>query len=184
MAVVMQFTRPERFRQAVTASLKKTYPADAYPQLLDLLRSPLARRMTAIWQQQQPNPDLQAFAAGLKQTAPGAQRLAIVNRIDQLTLASDNTGTLREALGVAGVPMSAKQIDVDRQAGEKVRQARLVLRLYRYRDEPEDQLREYAGMLASPVLVRFYESVRSGMAEAERQALADLVQTIQRRGRK
>ena len=86
-ALVMQSMRPERFQQAVTASLKNTYPADAYPQLLEVLRSPLARRMTAIeMQQSHPDPKaLQAFVAGLNRTPPDAQHLAIVRRIDQVT---------------------------------------------------------------------------------------------------
>src|SRR5579863_1025858 len=39
--IVMQSMRPEKFQEAVTASLKNAYPSDEYPQLLDMLRSPL-----------------------------------------------------------------------------------------------------------------------------------------------
>jgi hypothetical protein len=63
-------------------------------------------------------------------------------------------------------------------------QERLLLRLYRYRNEPDDQLNEYAGMLESPVLVRFYESVQSGMMEAMHQAMTAVARTMQSRGRK
>ena len=81
----MQSMRPERFQQAVAASLKNGYPADSYPQLLDLLRSPLTRRMTAIELAQPDAKALQTFASGLNQKPPSAQHMAIVNRIDQAT---------------------------------------------------------------------------------------------------
>jgi len=191
-ALVMQSMRPERFQQAIIASLKKTYPADAYPQLLDVLRSPLARRMAAIeLRQSQPDPKaLQAFVAGLNQTPPDAQYLAIVRRIDRATgtsqLMVDIVAAVLEGMAADSGQISAEEArkmvaEVRGQRGDTLRQAGLIRQLYEYRGVPNDQLTAYASMLASPSVVRFNDAAESGLLEATRQASAELMRALMQR---
>jgi hypothetical protein len=191
-ALVMQSMRPERFQQAVTASLKNTYPADAYPQLLEVLRSPLARRMTAIeTQQSHPDPKaLQAFVAGLNQTPPDAQHLAIVRRIDQVTRSSqlmvDMVAAVLEGMAAGSGQISAEETrkmvdEVRGQRGDTLRQAGLIHLLFEYRGVPNDQLSEYASTLASPLAIRFSEAAERGLLEATRQASAELMRAMMQR---
>jgi len=198
-ALIMQSVRPERFQQALTASLKNTYPAAAYPQLLALLRSPLARQMAAIeLKQSHADPNaMQAFVEGLKQTpldakhlAMDAQHLAIVKRIDQVTgtsqLMVDIVVAVLEGMAAGSGSISAEETrkvvaGVRDQRGDTLRQSGLLHLLYQYRGVPDDQLSEYASMLASPLMVRFNETATSGLLEATRQAGAELMQAMMRR---
>ena len=190
--LVMQSMRPEWFQQAVAASLKNTYPADAYPQLLEVLRSPLVRRMTAIeLQQSHADPKaLQAFVAGLNQTPPDAQHLAIVRRIDQVTGSSqlmvDIVAAVLEGMAAGSGQISAEETrkmvdEVRGQRGDTLRQGGLLHLLYEYRSVPNDQLSAYASMLASPLAVRFNAAAESGLLEATRQASAELMRAMTQR---
>jgi hypothetical protein len=191
-ALVMQSMQPEKFQQAVTASLKSDFPADAYPQLLELLRSPLARRMAAIeLQGSHVDPKaLQAFAAGLNQKPLDAQHLAIVRRIDQVTgtsqliveIVAALLGGMAEASGQISAEETRKVVDEVRgQRGDTLRQAALLHQLYQYRGVPDDQLSQYASMLASPVAVRFNEVAGSGLLDATRQAGTELMRAVMQR---
>ena len=190
--LVMQSMQPQRFQQAVAASLKTGFPADAYPQLLDILRSPLARQMTAV-ELQESHVDaksLQAFVAGLKQKPPAAQHLAIVNRIDQATgssqLVLDIVAAVLEGMASGSGQLSAAQTrqmidEVRGQRGDELRQAALIRMLYQYRGVPDEQLNQYAAMLSSPVVTRFNRVAQSGMLDATRQASAEMMGAIIRR---
>jgi hypothetical protein len=189
--IVMQSMRPERFRQAVTASLKSSYPEDDYPQLLDMMRSPLARQMTAI-EVQSARVDgkaIQAFATGLQAKPPDAQHLAIIRRIDQATggsqLMVDIVAAVLEGIASAS-QISAGETrkmleEVRGQQGDVLRQAALIRMLYQYRTVPDDQLNEYSAMLSSPVAVRFSQAAATGMLDATRQASAEMMVAIMQR---
>jgi hypothetical protein len=189
--IVMQSMRPEKFEQAVTASLKSGYPAEAYPQLLDILRSPLARRMTSIeLEETRSDPKaLQAFVAGLKQKPPDPRHLAIVNRIDQVTGNSQLMVEIVAAVleGVASgsglsASQSRKMIDELRgQRSDTLRQAGLLHLLYQYRAVPDDQLNAYATMLSAPQVVRFNQVAQSGLVAAARQSSGEMMGVMIRR---
>ena len=190
--LVMQSMRPETFRRAVIASLKSSYPADAYPQLLSLLRSPLARRMTAIEvRESRADPKaIQTFAAGLGQNPPSAQRQAIIRHLDQATRTSERTVDIVVAVmeGIAAgsrdlPPQQSRKIidDFRAQRGDTVRQAAIVKLLYQYRNVPDDQLNDYATLLASPPAVRFNEAATTGLLEATRQASAEFMRALMQR---
>jgi len=190
--LVMQSMRPERFQQAVAASLKRSYPADAYPQLLDTLRSPLARRMTALeLAASRVDPiTLQTFLAGLRETPPGAQHLAIVNRIDQATGSSqllvEIVSAVLEGFASGSGQMTPPQIsklieEVRGERGNALRQAGQSRLLYQYRGVPDDQLNAYATMLSAPVVVRFNQSAQRGLLDAARQAADEMMRSMIRR---
>ena len=71
--------------------------------------------------------------------------------------------------------------EVRGQRGDALRQAGLLHLLYEYRSVPNDELSAYAGMLASPLAVRFSEAAVSGLLEATRQASAELMRTMMQR---
>ena len=189
--MVMQSMRPERFQRAVAASLKNGYPAASYPQLLQMLRSPLARRMTAL-ELAQPDPkSLQAFAAAFNQNPPAAQHVAAVNRIDQATGSSQLTVDVVAAVlegmaaGSAGqLPPAQAQAAIDEvrgQHGDVLRQAAMLRMLYQYRGVPDDQLNQYADLLSSPAAFQFNQVAARGLLEATRQASAELMGNMLRR---
>jgi len=189
--IVMQSMRQEKFEQAVTSSLKNGYPAEAYPQLLEILRSPLARRMTSIeLEETRADPkELQAFVAGLKHKPPDPQHLAIVNRIDQVTRNSQLMVEIVAAVleGVAsgsGLSASQSRKMIDELRGERsdtLRQAALLHLLYQYRAVPDDQLNEYTTMLSAPQVVRFNQVAQSGLVEATRQSSGEMMSVMIRR---
>lgn len=192
--LIMQSMRPDRFERTITASLKSGFPADAYPQLLDLLRSPLAREMSTVELQQSRagRKEIEAFAAGLNQTPPDARRLAIIKRIDQVTGSSqlmvDIVVAVLEGMEAASGQISTDQIrqminEVRNQRADSLRQAGLVHLLYEYRTVPDDQLDEYANMLASPVAIRFNEAAGNGLLVATRQASGELMRAMMQRFR-
>lgn len=190
--MVMRAMRPERFQEAIAANLKSTYPAGAYPQLLELLRTPLARRMTAleVKESRMDRAAIRTFAARLKQHPPSDQRLAIIRKIDQVTRASELTvdiGTaVMEGIASGSKSLTAQQTqkmigDFRAQYGDQMRQAAVVKLLYGYRAAPDDQLSAYATLLASPAMTRFNEVAQSGLLEATRQASEELIQSMMER---
>ena len=191
-ALVMQSMRPERFEEAVTASLKNTYPVDAYPQLLEILRSPLARQMTAVEaEQSRADPKaLKEFVSELNQTPVNAQHLAIVRRIDQVTgtseLMVDIVGAVLEGMAAGTSQISAAQIsktasELRGQRGDALRQAGLLHLLYEYRAVPDNELTEYANLLAYPLVIKFNQAATRGLLAATRQASTDLMAAIMSR---
>lgn len=190
--IVMQAMQPERFRQAVMASVRNSYPADAYGQLLEILRSPLARRMSAIEiRESRTDPQvLQAFAAGMARQPPSAQRLALIRRIDQVTGSSElimNTAvSVMDGLAAGSKSVSAQQSgkmieEFRAQYGDRIRQTAFVKMLYTYRGVPDEQLSAYAALLAAPAAVRFNEAAQSGLLEATRQAAEECMRLLTQR---
>ena len=189
--IVMQSMRPEKFQQAVTASLMSAYPTEQYPQLLDMLRSPLSKQMTAIeLQGSHIDPKaLQSFVGGLKEKPPDAQHMAIIHRIDQATGSSqlmvDIVTAVLEGMASGGQLSAAETRkmtdDIRGQRGDTLRQAALVRLLYQYRAVPDDQLNAYAAMLSSPAMVRFNQVAATGMLDATRHAAEEMMGTMIRR---
>jgi hypothetical protein len=189
-ALVMRTMRPVRFHQAATASLKKNYPAGAYPQLLDALRSPLVRSMADVeLRQSKAAPaEIPAFVAGLNQTPPDPAHMAIVKRIDQATANSQLTvevvvaileGLAAGSSGQMTAEDTRKMVDEVRgQRALTLRQNALVNLLYVYRGVPDDQLGEYANLLESQVMMRFNDAAATGLLEAARQGSAELMQAM------
>ncbi len=178
-AIVTRFLRPETFERAVRATLQKNYSAELFPQLLEQLRSQLARRMSQIETGQVNPQSLAVFLTEMSKTPPNTARLELIRRLARAS-GSDSpqtdvvltvVRTMAEALNSSAAPKKAvteQQLaqtieEIKTRYGPELERSALAHLLYIYRSVPDEELNRYAGLLESPPMHWFNTVVYQGM---------------------
>lgn len=163
------FSAP-RMRAAAAESLRRDYDETKFRAWIDMLQTPLVRRMAEMERQgttAQAQEELKAYAPTLAAQAPDPQRLELLRRLADATGSAEIIVTTQLGIAEALMRSSMAALPENQRPGEAqfqgllakmYEQARaaahsfLLLQYhYIYRSATDDELRDYVGLYESPV---------------------------------
>jgi len=175
----------EAIKHDVVEYLGQSYDKNRYTSLVELLQSPLAKRMTAL-EVATGTPDefknMLQYATGLATNPPSAERVALVAELDKVSHATKLTATLqietlRSMLGAfasysPGEESATKEKlnhiinDGREQIVTTAHQLVLVSYLYTYRDVSNEDLRKYIAIYRNADLQWYLDTASSALVRA------------------
>lgn len=175
----------EAIKQDVVEYLGQTYDKDRYTALVELLQSPLAKRMTALEVATGTPEEFQTmlqYAAGLATKPPSAKRVALVAELDKVSHATELTATLqietlRSMLGAFASYSPAEESATREKLNHIVNGGReqivttahqlvIVSYLYTYRDVSDEDLSKYITIYRNADLQWYLDTASSALVKA------------------
>lgn len=172
---------PARMNRELVDEVAKRHQAAPLEGALAAMRSPLARKLTALEveaSQPEAAEELLAFAGRLPTNPPSPERHRLILRIDEITRSTDVAqavhdatllGLLRAATVARGEPLDELE-EFERKLAESAAQRRegmhnqvVLSLLFTYRAVPEAELAKYVKLLESDSLRWFNDVVSQGL---------------------
>lgn len=199
--IMIESYQADALYQAVAESLQKKFDAQSLSAVLQWHRSPLSRKITQL-EVQSSSPkalqEMQQFAAQLQNKPPAQGRLALVQKLDQLTGSSE----LSIEMALTSFRAMAKAFDpvlpqekrlkpgqleeigntMRRQLEVPLKNQTLIVFLFTYRSLPDSELKQYVDFVESDPGRWFHkvmnESFLYAMTAAAERASKEIIKNI------
>jgi hypothetical protein len=185
LKILMESYNASDLEQSVVDHLKEHYdPARASAEL-EMLRSPLSRKMTKLEtaaSAPEAQKEIQAYANKLRSQPPEPERVALVKRLDRVTGTTDLSLELLVAISMVNVGISndfnppekrLKPDQLEQMAGRMrkemagpVENSTFMSFLYMYRDVPDRALKEYVDLYDNETTAWFKRLVKGALVSA------------------
>jgi len=180
--VVAEAHSAHRLKQTALSHLDEQFDSRLADEVLSWLRSPAILRitkLTAATSGPEWKPHKQAYGRALQQRAPTPSRLALVQRVDSASKATDTGIRVAEAASMAvlsalnaanGYPMTTEALEreIDSRGAQRhstLYRETVVSFLYSYRDLPDPALEHYAEFLETEA-GQWYSELTAGSVAA------------------